>query len=278
MWVNLEVPHQEQGHPPRRVRGKVVDPEAADGAATVSGGRSWRSRGACVGDCFSSRRDGLRFPEEIVFDDPDRRWIAPSIGCRRRAKRRCDCGSGTGVATPDNFECSLPLVATTDASCNWRGRWRRLLAEAKQQLHSEGIEAATLLGDAETPADRGRVRRGNPRDPAKRFSERTECYRNVQERPRHRATEGEGSCCGSAENELPRWWRHHWNSVRMKLMEHLAREGALQAGSARKAMASAQETTADDVARRRKKRQRAADPSGSGIETAARLEAGEAAG
>src|ERR1700751_1954632 len=24
MWVNLEVPHPEQGHPPRRVRGKVA--------------------------------------------------------------------------------------------------------------------------------------------------------------------------------------------------------------------------------------------------------------
>ena len=67
MWVNLEVPHSEPGHAPRRVRGKVHGSTATDGAAIVPGCTwNWKRR-EMFGALDFRPRIGFRSRKRLPF-------------------------------------------------------------------------------------------------------------------------------------------------------------------------------------------------------------------
>src|SRR5262249_1266412 len=145
MWVNLEVPHPEQGHPPRRVRGKVA----------------WIQRPRTVRQLFQVALEledpgnawGIAFPPDDWFPFPDQNRILSNPGSPVGLPRSIGMpGPGEaplplveaepGVATPDNVRVFPAPASATDASLQLARQVARLLAEAKQQISTAAREAA----------------------------------------------------------------------------------------------------------------------------------------
>src|SRR6202007_1131426 len=92
MWVNLEVPHPEQGHPPRRVRGKVA----------------WIQRPRTVRQLFQVALEleapgnawGIAFPPQDWFPFPE--------GGPVRAAP--EAAQDASLTTPEAVEIHLPLT------------------------------------------------------------------------------------------------------------------------------------------------------------------------
>ena len=139
MWVNLEVPHPEQGHPPRRVRGKVA----------------WIQRPRTVRQLFQVALEleepgnawGIAFPPDDWFPVPQESKFSsnpaspmdlpPSIGMPPPGEPPMPIVEAEpGVATPDNVRVFPAPASTTDASLQLARQVARLLAEAKQQSRS----------------------------------------------------------------------------------------------------------------------------------------------
>src|SRR5271166_5634453 len=117
MWVNLEVPHPEQGHPPRRVRGKVA----------------WIQRPRTVRQLFQVALEletpgnawGIAFPPDDWFAFPeDSKFLSnpaspmdlpPSIGMPTLGEAPLPIVEAEpGVATPDNVRVFPAPASATD--------------------------------------------------------------------------------------------------------------------------------------------------------------------
>src|SRR5271169_761218 len=103
MWVNLEVPHPEQGHPPRRVRGKVAwiqRPRTVRQLFQVA--LELESSGNAWGIAFPPD-DWFTFPEESTFiSNPSSPMdLPPSIGLPALSEAPLPLvDAEPGVATP----------------------------------------------------------------------------------------------------------------------------------------------------------------------------------
>jgi hypothetical protein len=152
MWVNLEVPHPEPGHSPRRVRGKVA----------------WIQRPRTVRQLFQVALElesagnvwGIGFPPEDWFVFPDEAPFLPNAvapadvsGAPLPATPRETAlpieEVEPGVATPDNIRVFPAPASTTDASLQLARQVARLLAEARQQIHAAAREAVAQAVNAE---------------------------------------------------------------------------------------------------------------------------------
>src|SRR5271157_5995318 len=133
MWVNLEVPHPEPGHPPRRVRGKV----------------SWIQRPRTVRQLFQVALEleqagnawGIAFPPDDWFVFPDEpallgsggigSELPPSPVAPLAGEVILPLAEGeTGGALPDNLRVFPAPASATDASLQLARQVARLLAEA----------------------------------------------------------------------------------------------------------------------------------------------------
>src|ERR1700741_5377756 len=152
MWVNLEVPHPEPGHSPRRVRGKVA----------------WIQRPRTVRPLFQVALEleaagnvwGIGFPPEDWAGFPEegsflQNALAPADATPAPLPQ---VPSGTplpieeaepGVATPDNIRVFPAPASATDASMQLARQVARLLAEARQQIHAAAREAAAEAVNAD---------------------------------------------------------------------------------------------------------------------------------
>src|SRR5271167_413538 len=152
MWVNLEVPHSEPGHSPRRVRGKVA----------------WIQRPRTVRQLFQVALEletpgnawGIAFPPEDWFTLPEDATAAatggvlpelpPTIPATFSGEAHAPLSDAdqNGVV-PDNLRVFPAPTSTTDASLQLARQVARLLAEAKQQIQALVHETATQSVAAE---------------------------------------------------------------------------------------------------------------------------------
>jgi hypothetical protein len=245
MWVNLEVPHPEPGHSPRRVRGKVA----------------WIQRPRTVRQLFQVALEleasgnvwGIGFPPEdwSTFTEegpflPDAFAPADSSGAPLPATP-----SGIplpieevepGVATSDNIRVFPAPASATDASLQLARQVARLLAEARQQIHAAAREAAAQAVNAERRLafEQWEQKFSAFRDEVAR--ETAHAVGTIQEETETRARTAQAAAAEALKNELPRWLAPQLEQLTHQLTAQLAREGATQRDQHEKQLSTAQES------------------------------------
>lgn len=245
MWVNLEVPHPEPGHPPRRVRGKVA----------------WIQRPRTVRQLFQVALEletagnawGIGFPPDDWFVYPEE--VKAAVNPASPADLPAAVGSGfphetplplvesePGLATPDNLRIFPAPASATDASLQLARQVARLLAEAKQQIQSAARDAASQAVAAERRLafEEWERKYSAFRDEVAR--ETAQAISQIQEESETRARTAQASAAESLRNELPRWLAPQLEQLTHELTAHLAREGSAQREQHERQLLSAQET------------------------------------
>lgn len=257
MWVNLEVPHPEPGHSPRRVRGKVA----------------WIQRPRTVRQLFQVALElesggnvwGIGFPPEDWFVFPDETPFLPNAVAPADASGAPlpPTPSGTalpieevepGVATPDNIRVFPAPSSATDASLQLARQVARLLAEARQQIHAAAREAAAQAVNAERRLafEQWEQKFSAFREEVAR--ETAHAVGTIQEETETRARTAQAAAAEALKNELPRWLAPQLEQLTHQLTAQLAREGSAQRDQHEKQLATAQEslqtlcTQADEAA------------------------------
>src|SRR6202790_417627 len=279
MWVNLEVPHPEPGHGPRRVRGKVA----------------WIQRPRTVRQLFQVALEleqpgnawGIAFPPEDWFGFQELGASLP--GAIGSPEMPTPAGSphnlpGTSPAdaleenipaTPDNVRVFPPLTSTTDASLQLARQVARLLAEAKQQIQAASREAAVQAVAAE--------RRLAFEQWEQKFSafreeigrETAQAIDSIQEQTAARSRTTQAAAAEALQSELPKWLSPQLEQLTHELTAHLAREGAAQRDQHEKQLEMAQETLqtlcaqAEDVAKKLRAQAESVEAQASGSVAAA---------
>jgi hypothetical protein len=245
MWVNLEVPHPEQGHPPRRVRGKVAwiqRPRTVRQLFQVA--LELEAPGNAWGIAFPPD-DWFAFPEENKFlsNPASAMDLPPSIGMPGPGETPLPIVEAEpGVATPDNLRVFPAPASATDASLQLARQVARLLSEAKQQIHAAAKEAATHAVEAERQQTTEEWERKYTAFREEVAKETAHAIGTIQEETEVRARTAQAAAAESLKEELPRWLAPQLEQLTHELMAHLAREGALQRDQHEKQLATAQET------------------------------------
>ncbi|MGB2665617.1 MAG: hypothetical protein WAK48_16570, partial [Candidatus Acidiferrum sp.] len=244
MWVNLEVPHSEPGHAPRRVRGKVA----------------WIQRPRTVRQLFQVALEleasgnvwGIGFPPEDWFSFPEETSFLPNALAPADATGSPlpPLPTGTqlpieevepGVATPDNIRVFPAPVSTTDASMQLARQVARLLAEARQQIHAAAREAAAQAVNAERRLafEQWEQKFATFREEVAR--ETAHAVGTIHEETETRARTAQAAAAEALKNELPRWLAPQLEQLTHQLTAQLAREGAIQRDQHEKQLSGAQE-------------------------------------
>jgi len=241
MWVNLEVPHPDSGHPPRRVRGKVA----------------WIQRPRTVRQLFQVALElelpgnvwGIGFPPEDWFIFPEDAPFVPSGEATGSALPPAPAGlplpiaeAEPGVAAPDNIRLFPAPSSPTDASMQLARQVARLLAEAKQQINAAARESAVQAVGAERRLafEQWEQKFVALREEVAR--ETAQAIGTIQEETETRARTAQAAAAEALKNELPRWLAPQLEQLTHQLTAQLAREGATQRDQHEKQLASAQET------------------------------------
>jgi len=245
MWVNLEVPHPDPGHAPRRVRGKVA----------------WIQRPRTVRQLFQVALElelpgnvwGIGFPPEDWFVFPEEGPFFPNAVAPGEATGSAlpNPPAGTplpvaeaepGVAAPDNIRVFPAPTSPTDASMQLARQVARLLAEAKQQINAAAREAAVQAVGAERRLafEQWEQKFVGLREEVAR--ETAHAVGTIQEETETRARTAQAAAAEALKNELPRWLAPQLEQLTHQLTAQLAREGATQRDQHEKQLSSAQET------------------------------------
>jgi len=247
MWVNLEVPHPEPGHAPRRVRGKVA----------------WIQRPRTVRQLFQVALEletpgnawGIAFPPDDWFGFPQEEKPMMSHAAAAGAETLPSMPPSAvgemplplveaeaGVAGPDNLRVFPAPASATDASLQLARQVARLLAEAKQQIHAAAREAAVQAVNVERrlASEEWEHKYTNFREEVAR--ETAHAVGVIQEESEARARTAQAAAAESLKNELPRWLAPQLEQLTHELTATLAREGAAQRDQHEKQLSSAQET------------------------------------
>jgi hypothetical protein len=244
MWVNLEVPHSEPGHSPRRVRGKVA----------------WIQRPRTVRQLFQVALEleapgnvwGIGFPPEDWFVFPEETPFFPNAVAPADMSGSPLPPTPTetplpieeiepGVATPDNIRVFPAPTSATDASMQLARQVARLLAEARQQIHAAAREAAAQAVNAERRLafEQWEQKFSAFREEVAR--ETAHAVGTIHEETEARARTAQAAAAEALKNELPRWLAPQLEQLTHQLTAQLAREGATQRDQHEKQLAGAQE-------------------------------------
>ena len=245
MWVNLEVPHPDSGHPPRRVRGKVA----------------WIQRPRTVRQLFQVALEletpgnawGIGFPPEDWFGFPEESSFLPNAVAPGEATGSSlppgppavplpIAEAEPGVAAPDNIRVFPAPSSATDASMQLARQVARLLSEAKQQIQAAAREAAVQAVSSEhrLAFEQWEQKYAEFRQEIAR--ETAHAVGTIQEETEARARTAQAAAAEALKNELPRWLAPQLEQLTHQLTAHLAREGAAQREQHEKQLATAQES------------------------------------
>ena len=244
MWVNLEVPHPETGHPPRRVRGKV----------------SWIQRPRTVRQLFQVALEletpgnawGIGFPPEDWFAFPEEASFLPNALAPNEATGSSlphpppvmplpIAEAEPGVAAPDNIRVFPAPASTTDASMQLARQVARLLAEAKQQIQAAAREAAAEAVSSERRLGFEQWERKYAELREEVAKETAHAVGTIQEETEACARSAQAAAAEALKNELPRWLAPQLEQLTHQLTAQLAREGAAQRDQHEKQLATAHE-------------------------------------
>ena len=245
MWVNLEVPHPEPGHSPRRVRGKVAwiqRPRTVRQLFQValeleSSGNVW-GIGFPPEDWNSFSDEGSFLPNALAPADMSGAPLPPTPTGTPLPIEEIE----PGVATPDNIRVFPAPSSPTDASLQLARQVARLLAEARQQIHAAAREAAAQAVNAERRLafEQWEQKFLAFRDEVAR--ETAHAVGTIQEETETRARTAQAAAAEALKNELPRWLAPQLEQLTHQLTAQLAREGATQRDQHEKQLASVQES------------------------------------
>jgi len=245
MWVNLEVPHPESGHPPRHVRGKVA----------------WIQRPRTVRQLFQVALEleqagnawGIAFPPDDWFVFPEE----PSSSAGGAIPAELPTSSTMPLAeevtlppaeaeaggpSPDNLRVFPAPASATDASMQLARQVARLLAEAKQQIHAAAREAAVEAVGAEhrVAFEQWEQKYVAFREEVAR--ETAQAIGTIQQETETQARSAQAAAAESLKMDLPRWLAPQLEQLTHELTAQLAREGALQRDQHEKQLSAAHET------------------------------------
>jgi hypothetical protein len=233
MWVTLEIPHPESGQAPRSVRGRVA----------------WIQRPRTVRQLFQVALEleipgnawGIAFPPEdwFGFDPHGERQITsplpvPTDG-EAAAALRAEMGVPAGeVELPppavgiDNLRQFPAPTSTTDASLQLARQMTRLVADAKQQIHSTAHEVVSQVVAAE---QRDAFEQWEQKFAAARAEVSNEADRAVERIQRETEERTKAAHAAAAEglkNDLPGWVAPQLERVTQDLTDRIAQAGATQ--------------------------------------------------
>jgi len=245
MWVNLEVPHPDSGHLPRRVRGKVA----------------WIQRPRTVRQLFQVALEleqpgnawGIAFPPDDWIAFPEEPDLSAGGGISAELPSTSavplagevtlpPVEAESGGPLPDNLRVFPAPASATDASLQLARQVARLLADAKQQIHAAAREAAVQAVGTERRLafEQWEQKYAAFRDEVAR--ETAQAIGTIQQETETRTRSAQAAATESLKTELPRWLAPQLEQLTHELTAQLAREGALQRDQHEKQLSAAHET------------------------------------
>src|SRR5438309_7953768 len=234
MWVKLEIPHQESGQAPRGVRGRVA----------------WIQRPRTVRQLFQVALEleipgnvwGIAFPPEdwFGFDPQAERQIDEELPVVL-LEQEPGAGHPTEQILP-TLEPELPPAAvgvdnvrpfpaptsTTDASLQLARQMTRLVAEAKQQLHSTAHDIVSQMAAAE---QRDAFEQWEQKFLAARAEISNEAERalsRIQKEIDERTRAAHAAAAEGLKSDLPGWVAPKLEQVTHDFTDRIAEAGAAQ--------------------------------------------------
>lgn len=250
MWVTLEIPHPESGQAPRSVRGRVA----------------WIQRPRTVRQLFQVALEleipgnvwGIAFPPEdwFGFDPHGERQITsshpivsdPQVAAAFRAEMGVPAGEvelpppAVGI---DNVRQFPVPTSTTDASLQLARQVTRLVADAKQQIHSTAHEVVSQIVAAE---QRDAFEQWEQKFAAARAEVSNEADRAVERIQRETEERTKAAHAAAAEglkNDLPGWVAPQLERVTQDLTDRIAQAGSAQIAQQDQRLAELSEKVTD---------------------------------
>ncbi|MDP9147546.1 MAG: hypothetical protein M3N22_07780, partial [Acidobacteriota bacterium] len=230
MWVKLEVPHPETGHPPRVVRGRVA----------------WIQRPRTVRQLFQVALEletpgnvwGIAFPPEDWFAFREGSHTNPPSEPAAEMHRveeehqpsRTDEQEFVHANSPDNLRAFPAPASTTDASLQLARQLARLVADAKQQIQAAAREAAAQAVSAEHGAS---VEQWDQKFAAARqevVNETTHLIERIQQEADNHARSANAAAAEAMLSELPRVLKPQLEQMTRELTAQLVQEGTALRG------------------------------------------------
>ncbi len=239
MWVTLEVPSAEAGHPPRTVRGRVA----------------WIQRPRTVRQLFQVALEletagnawSIAFPPEDWFPFPESAGglvAAPHAGEPAEAPSQPIASSHTARneielpieeaqtspaaeahGTPaDNLRVMPAPASTTDASLQLARQVSRLLADAKQQIQAAAREAASQAVSAERRLSFEQWEQKFAAGRTEVANETSRAIERIQQETERHAKRANAAAAGALRDELPRWLAPQLEQLTRELTAQLSRE------------------------------------------------------
>jgi hypothetical protein len=245
MWVNLEVPHSESGRPPRQVRGRVA----------------WIQRPRTVRQLFQVALEmelpgniwGIGFPPDdwFIFSDaaknPESAEAMPdnaqeqSISATTEIHLPLKDSDLPAASGPDNLRVFPSPASATDASLQLARHVTRLLADAKQQIHTTARDAAVQAVSAER---RIAFEQWEQKFAAARqeiAGAATQALDRIQQESEARSRAAQTAALEALQNELPKWLAPQLEQLTRDMTGQLSREGHTQRTGQEQSLAGAQE-------------------------------------
>ena len=153
MWVTLEIPHNETGHPPRIVRGRVTwiqRPRTVRELFQV--GVELEVAGNVWGVAFPPS-DWFPFPESATNLEVPEQPQPVSPAPEHRDSEPLEPPSSGAFEPVEEMEDNvrvIPIAGSKDAPLQLSQQMARLVSEAKQEIHSTMRESANQAVAAET--------------------------------------------------------------------------------------------------------------------------------
>jgi len=234
MWVKLEIPHPESGQVPRAVRGRVA----------------WIQRPRTVRQLFQVALEleipgnvwGIAFPPEdwFGFDPQAERQIGADMPVVLLEAEQ-DAGQISEHGTPavetelpppavgvDNVRPFPAPTSTTDASLQLARQLTRLVAEAKQQLHSTAHDIVSQMAAAE---QRDAFEQWEQKFAAARAEISIEAERalsRIQKEIDERTRAAHAAAAEGLKSDLPGWFAPKLEQVTHDFTDRIAEAGAAQ--------------------------------------------------
>ncbi|MBV8514784.1 MAG: hypothetical protein JO260_05755, partial [Acidobacteria bacterium] len=269
MWVKLEVPHPQEGEPPRTVRGRVA----------------WIQRPRTVRQLFQVALEleapgnvwGIAFPPEDWFAQSDTaaaQSAAAPIGTHATAHLELPLpplgpppmapadtsetefhvsltdSDATAASAPaptnaDNIRVFPSPASTTDASLQLARHVTRLLAEARQQIQAAAREAASqaVATERTKSAEQWEQKVAESRDSLQR--EVAASIEKIQEESHARSREAHEAAATALQEELPKRLAPQLEEVTRNLASHLSDEGRMQRAAHAEQLTTAAESLSE---------------------------------
>jgi hypothetical protein len=234
MWVKLEIPHPESGQAPRTVRGRVA----------------WIQRPRTVRQLFQVALEleipgnvwGIAFPPEdwFGFDPEAERQGAVNLTLEPTpADSSAPLNSEQGMPAietelpppavgTDNVRVFPAPVSTTDASLQLARHVTRLVAEAKQQIHSTAHEVVSQTVAAEQREAFEQWEQKFAAARAEVSNEADRAIEKIQKEIDERTHAAHAAAAEGLKNDLPGWVAPQLERVTQELTGRISQAGTAQ--------------------------------------------------